>query len=177
MQPASEFDNPASLEQLLNELAEHGQVDLAQLDLEWVRRLHALLQIARRGVWILATLLGTAVVLIVGNTIRLAVLNRREEIEIIKLVGGTDAFIRRPFLYTGLLQGIGGALMGWVLVSVSLGLVAGPVRELARLYASGFQPQGLGIGGAATLLTVGAVLGWLGSRIAVGRHLRDIEPR
>lgn len=176
VQPAAGFDNPASLEELVQQLTGHGQVDLAQLDLEWVKRLHALLQIARRGVWILATVLGLAVVLIVGNTIRLAVLNRREEIEIIRLVGGTNAFIRRPFLYTGLLQGICGALAAWVLVSVSLGLMAGPIAELANLYASRFHARTLGIQGAVILIVTGAILGWLGSRIAVGRHLHDIEP-
>ncbi|MFQ6021761.1 MAG: permease-like cell division protein FtsX [Acidiferrobacterales bacterium] len=177
VQPADGFDNPASLEELVQQLERHGEVDLAQLDLDWVKRLHALLQIARRGVWILATLLALAVVLIIGNTIRLAVLNRRDEIEVIKLVGGTNAFIRRPFLYTGLLQGVAGALAAWLLVSLSLSLLAGPVRELASLYASSFHTKSLGIQGTAVLLVVGAILGWLGARIAVGRHLRDIEPR
>lgn len=176
VQPVAELDNPARLEELVDKLGQDGAVDLAQLDLEWVKRLHALLQIARRGVWILATLLGLAVVLIIGNTIRLAVLNRRDEIEIIKLVGGTDAFIRRPFLYTGLLQGISGGLAAWLLVSLSLGLLATPVRDLASLYASSFHTETLGVQGVGILVAAGAILGWFGSRIAVGRHLRDIEP-
>lgn len=177
IRPTESADNPTRLEQLLNELRQLDQVDLAQLDLAWVKRLYALLQLARRGVWILALLLGLAVVLIMGNTIRLAVLNRRDEIEVIKLVGGTNAFIRRPFLYTGLLQGLAGGLAAWGLVSTVLALLRQPISELASLYASRFSVHALDVRATAVLLGVGAVLGWLGSRIAVSRHLHDIEPR
>jgi cell division transport system permease protein len=177
VRPTASADNPANLEQLLNELRQLDHVDLAQLDLAWVKRLYALLQLARRGVWILALLLSLAVVLIMGNTIRLAVLNRRDEIEVIKLVGGTNAFIRRPFLYTGLLQGLAGGLTAWALVSAVLTLLAQPINDLASLYASRFSVHALDARATAILLGTGAVLGWLGSRIAVGRHLRDIEPR
>lgn len=177
VRPADEFNEPDRLEGLVKRLSRHGEVELAQLDLEWVKRLHAMLQIARRGVWLLASVLGLAVVLIIGNTIRLAVLNRRDEIEVIKLVGGTNAFIRRPFLYTGLLQGVAGGLTAWLLVSLGFGLLAGPIRDLTSLYASQFRTAGLGVQGAAALVALGGLLGWLGSRIAVGRHLRDIEPR
>lgn len=177
VRPTAKADNPTSLEQLLDELRQLDQVDLAQLDLAWVKRLYALLQLARRGVWILALLLGLAVVLIMGNTIRLAVLNRRDEIEVIKLVGGTNAFIRRPFLYTGLLQGLAGGLAAWALISAVLALLAQPIHDLANLYASRFSVHALGARATAILLGTGAVLGWLGSRIAVGRHLHDIEPR
>ena len=100
---------PEALAKLTTELGGQAGVDIASLDLDWVRRLHAILEFARRAVAILAGLLGIAVLIIVGNTVRLAVLSRREEIEVTKLVGGTDAFIRRPFLYSGLLQGVLGA--------------------------------------------------------------------
>lgn len=177
VRPTGIADNPVSLEQLLNELRQLDHIDLAQLDLAWVKRLHTLLQLARRGVSILALLLSLAVVLIMGNTIRLAVLNRRDEIEVIKLVGGTNAFIRRPFLYTGLLQGLAGGFAAWALVSAVLALLAQPISDLANLYASSFSVHALGAHATATLLGVGAMLGWLGSRIAVGRHLHSIEPR
>ena len=177
VRPTANADNPTNLEQLLNELRQLDQVDLAQLDLAWVKRLYALLQLARRGIWILALLLGLAVVLIMGNTIRLAVLNRRDEIEVIKLVGGTNAFIRRPFLYTGLLQGLAGGLAAWGLVSTVLALLTQPINELASLYASRFSVHALDARATAVLLGAGAVLGWLGSRIAVSRHLHDIEPK
>lgn len=177
IRPTANADNPTSLEQLLKELRQLDDVDLAQLDLAWVKRLYALLQLARRGVWVLALLLSLAVILIMGNTIRLAVLNRRDEIEVIKLVGGTNAFIRRPFLYAGSLQGLAGGLAAWALVSAVLALLAQPINELASLYASRFAVHALDARATAVLLGVGAVLGWLGSRIAVGRHLHDIEPR
>jgi cell division transport system permease protein len=177
VQPAAGSEDPNAVERLVNELRRHGDVESARLDLAWVKRLYQLLQLARRGVWILAVLLGLAVTLIMGNTIRLAVLNRRDEIEIIKLVGGTNAFIRRPFLYTGLVQGVAGALAAWALVSTVLALLSQPIADLARLYASSFVPQALGVRGTLILLGAGGALGWLGSRFAVGRHLRDIEPR
>lgn len=168
---------PDGLEALVRELGQHPEVELAQLDLEWVRRLHALLRIAERGVWLLATLLAAGVILVTGNTIRLAVLSRKDEIEIIKLVGGTDAFIRRPFLHAGVQQGLAGALLAWGIVGLTLGLLAGPLRDLASLYGSDFQAEGLGAAATGILLGAGALLGWAGSRLAVGRHLKAIEPR
>ena len=177
VQPSRTLDTPQKLDDLVKRLRANGEVDLAQLDLQWVKRLHGLLQIARRGVWLLSVSLALAVVLIIGNTIRLAVLSRREEIQVIKLVGGTNAFIRRPFLYTGLLQGTAGALAAWALVSLCLSLLAGPIGAVADLYASNFRAEGLGSYGIAILVGVGALLGWLGSRIAVGRHLGNLEPR
>ncbi len=177
VRPASKHAKPAELEQLVQTLGKLPGVDLAQLDLEWVRRLDAMLRLAQRGVLILASLLAIAVLLVVGNTIRLAILNRRTEIEVIKLIGGTDTFIRRPFLYAGLFQGGLGALLAWLLVSASFALLSRPVRDLAGLYGSRFELDGLGLHAVAGLLLGGAVLGWLGSRLAVGRHLRAIEPR
>ncbi|MEE9595369.1 MAG: permease-like cell division protein FtsX, partial [Acidiferrobacterales bacterium] len=174
VQPSATLDTPHKLDDLVKRLRANVEVDLAQLDLQWVKRLHGLLQIARRGVWLLSVSLALAVVLIIGNTIRLAVLSRREEIEVIKLVGGTNAFIRRPFLYTGLLQGAAGALAAWALVSLCLSLLAGPIGAVADLYTSNFRAEGLGSYGVAILVGVGAVLGWLGSRIAVGRHLGSL---
>jgi cell division transport system permease protein len=174
--PAESHRQPDALQALVKELGAYPDVDIAQLDLEWVRRLQAILNLAERGVWILALLLGLALLLIVGNTIRLAVLSRREEIAIIKLIGGTDAFIRRPFLYSGLLQGLLGASMAWLLVSLSLLLLSDPIRALSTLYASAFEIEAHGPEAVLTLLATGGALGWLGSRLAVGRHLRSIEP-
>jgi cell division transport system permease protein len=172
--PAPAHRSTAALRALTAELGRIPTVELAQFDLEWVQRLQAILRLAERGVWMLATLLAVAVLLIVGNTIRLAVLNRREEIEIVRLVGGTDAFIRRPFLYAGTLQGALGALLAWLLVAGTLGLLGGPISELATLYGSSVGASGLGANASLLLLAGGAGLGWLGSRIAVGRHLRRI---
>jgi len=153
------------------------EIELAQLDLEWVKRLHAWLRVAQRGVSVLAGLLAIAVLLIVGNTIRLAVLNNRDEIEVSKLVGATNAFIRRPFLYSGFIQGVLGALLACVLVQTSLWLLSAPIHELTSLYGSDFVTVGLDADAATTLLTAGAGLGWTGARLAVGRLLLAIEPQ
>jgi cell division transport system permease protein len=174
--PDDAHSDPTSLQNLMAQISRYGDVDLAQLDMRWVQRLRAILQLAQRGVLLLGALLCVAVLLIVGNTIRLAVLNRRSEIEIITLIGGTDAFIRRPFLYSGLLQGLLGAGAAWVLVHLSLWALSGPLRQLTALYASDFQLQGLGPGPTAALLAAGAVLGWIASRVTVGRHLKAIAP-
>ncbi len=176
VRPAPAHSDPATLAALIKEFGNYGDVDIAQLDLQWVKRLHAMLRLAQRGIVLLGGLLAVAVLLIVGNTIRLAILNRKAEIEIIKLVGGTDAFIRRPFLYSGFLQSLFGAIAAWLLVNLGLGLLAGPIRQLANLYASSFGVQGMGLEATLVLLGSGGLLGWLASRIAVGRHLSAIEP-
>jgi cell division transport system permease protein len=174
--PAATHAHPDKLQALLKDLRRFNEVDIAQIDLDWVRRLHAMLELARQGVLILAAGLAVAVLLIIGNTIRLAVLNRRDEIEITKLIGGTNAFIRRPFLYTGTLQGLFGALLAWLLVGLGLLLLADPISDLAGLYGSRFEAENLGILATLALIGSGGLLGWLGSRLAVGRHLRAIEP-
>ena len=117
-----------------------------------------------------------AVLLTTGNTIRLAILNRRQEIEISTLIGATNAFIRRPFLYSGLLQGLFGALMAWLLLHLGLLLIAGPTRQLAALYQNAFSLQGLGWTASGGLLLAGALLGWVGARVAVARHLHELKP-
>lgn len=175
--PAAKHARPEALQSLLRDLQRYNEVELAQLDLEWVRRLYAMLDLARQGVLILTAGLAVAVLLIVGNTIRLAVLNRRDEIEIIKLIGGTNAFIRRPFLYSGTLQGLLGGILAWLLVALGLLILSGPVHRLASLYGSLFVVENMGFLAALVLIGTGGLLGWLGSRLAVGRHLRAIEPR
>ena len=172
--PARSHMSTDSLQALLKDLERREEVDLAQLDLAWVKRLNAMLGIIERAVQVLAGLLGLAVVLTIGNTIRLAVLNRREEIEVMKLIGATNAYIRRPFLYTGLLQGLLGAGLSWALVALLLLVLDGPARELAGLYGSSFELAGLTGAAGAGLIAGGGLLGWIGSRIAVGRHLAAI---
>jgi cell division transport system permease protein len=176
VQPALGEQDPAALQVLVNELRAEATVDLAQLDMEWVERLYALVEIGKRGVMILATLLAIAVMLVVGNTIRLMIQNRRDEIVIIKLIGGTNAFIRRPFLYTGFWYGILGGLLAFMMVESSLLVLSGPVNSLAGLYNSSFRLGGMDLLTTGALLGGGLLLGLLGSWLAVGRHLRDIEP-
>lgn len=161
---------------LARELQGYREIDLAQVDLQWVARLGAITGTIERGVIVLAALLAGAVLLIVGNTIRLDIQNRHSEIEIVKLVGGTDAFIRRPFLYEGIWYGLIGAIMGSLLVLGALYLLDGPVQRLAGLYESDFA---LAVVDPVSLLGVllgGPLLGLAGAWLAVGRHLAQIQP-
>lgn len=176
VQPIISRSNPAATEALLAELRDDPRVELARLDVQWVKRLYAIMDILRQGVYVLASLLALAVLLVVGNTIRLAIQNRRDEIVIVKLIGGTDAFIRRPFLYTGFWYGLFGGMIAWLLVAISLWILNGPVEKLAGLYQHSFSLTGLNTQTTATLLLSGILLGLVGSWIAVGRHLREIEP-
>lgn len=162
--------------QLAESLTQREEVDFAQSDVAWLERLVALLRLAQRGVLVLTALLGFAVVVIISNTLRLAIVSRREEIEIMKLVGGSDRFVRRPFLYSGCLQGILGAVFALVVITACLHLLRGPIGELSRLYGVDLGLTGLRVDEAALVVLAGAALGWLASRWSVGRHLARIEP-
>jgi cell division transport system permease protein len=151
-------------------------VDLVQLDTEWVQRLEAMLEVLKRVVWLTAALLGMGVVIIVGNTIRLDILNRKAEIEVMKLVGATDGFARRPFLYSGLWYGLGGGLGALAVVGLAVALLAGPVERLAGLYGSRFELRGLGWATGLPVLLAALALSWLGSWIAASRHIRAVRP-
>lgn len=175
--PIESMTTEAALADLVRELEALPETDVVQLDTEWLKRLAAILEIINRGVVVIAGMFALAVIIIVGNTIRLDIQNRREEIVVTKLIGGTDAFIRRPFLYTGFWYGIAGGVMAWLLTGIALLVMEAPVGRLAGLYGSGFALRGLGADGVLTVLTAGALLGWLGSMVAVGRHLGEIEPK
>jgi len=176
IEPLEQYSTPEAAEALMAEFNKLAEVDFTQLDLQWVRRFHAITEIARRGVLVIGILLGLAVLLIVGNTIRLEIQNRKSEIEITKLIGGTDAFIRRPFLYNGLWYGLSGGILAWLLVTLSLWMLDGPVERLAGLYRSEFDLSAIDFQTLGALLLGSALLGLFGSWIAVGRHLSDIEP-
>ena len=177
IKPIGSSANAASAASLLERLRGLSEVEFAQIDLQWVKRFNAIVNIIRRSIWILASLLGLAVLLIVGNTIRLEIQNRREEIEITRLIGATNSFIRRPFLYSGLWYGLIGAIIGGVMVQFGLWQLRAPVAQLASLYNSSFSLQTFSIAEALLLLLTGTVLGLIGAWLAVGRHLAAIEPR
>ena len=158
------------------ELGALEEVELVQLDTAWVERFLGIIDIARRATQITLLLLGLAVIIIVGNTIRLDIQNRRSEIEVMKLIGGSDGFIRRPFLYGGLWYGITGGLLAVILTGAALLALAAPVTRLAGLYGSEFSLVGPGMVGFGVLLGGGTLLGWLGAWVATARHLREIEP-
>ena len=174
--PTLAASTPAATEKLLQRLQGYPPVDIAQLDMQWVKRLYVIMELVRRGVVVLAALLALAVLLVVGNTIRLAIQNRRDEIVVMKLIGGTDAFIRRPFLYTGFWYGLFGGVIAWLLVSLSLSILSDPVERLTGLYQSQFELSGLDAATTGMLIGTSILLGLAGSWLAVGRHLRDIEP-
>lgn len=165
-----------SLQQLQTELDAMPEVAEAVLDLEWIQRLNAYVLMAERFSWVLSGLLALAVLLVVGNTIRMTLESRRDEILVAKLVGATDAWVRRPFLYSGFWYGLIGSLFAYVLVQVSLYLITGPANQLALLYSSRFELQGLDALSGLILVATGTGLGVLGGFLSTGRHLRAIEP-
>ena len=169
--------NVKALEALRDELKTWSRFEHVQLDSAWIHKLEALLDFGRMAVAILAALLSFALIAITFNTIRLQILTRREEIEVAKLIGATDAFIRRPFLYFGLTQGLLGGITAWLLVAISLQLLNHQVGNLTQLYASNFSLQHLSLADSITLLGFSAYLGWLGAWFSVSQHLWQIEPR
>ena len=166
-----------ALDALRSELAKFPKVELAQLDSAWAYKLEALLKFGRTAVLILASLLSLALVAITFNTIRLQILTRRDEIEVSKLIGATNGFIRRPFLYFGAAQGLLGGIMAWLIISLSLLLLNHQIKALSELYASQFVLQPLSPGDSLSLLLFSLYLGWLGAWLSVARYLSQIEPR
>lgn len=152
------------------------QVDSVQLDTEWIQRLQAMVSLMQRLVSALAVALSVTVLLVIGNTIRLAIESRRDEIVVVKLVGGTDAFVRRPFLYTGLWYGFVGAFVALAMVESLTAWLEVPAAELARLYGSEFKLQGLSLLDGVSVFFSSVGLGLLGAVLAVHQHLRAIEP-
>jgi cell division transport system permease protein len=164
-------ESPASMERLRSQFAKLPKVEHVQLDSAWVSRLDALLRVGRLGVWMLGALFGVGLVAITFNTIRLQVLTQRAEIEVCRLLGATDAFIRRPFYYHGTLQGLSGGLFAWGIVTLAALFLQAPVGELARLYALNFSLELPPLVDGLKLLGLAATLGWLGSALSLGRHL------
>ncbi len=167
--------SPTALEALRDEIRQWPRVAHVQLDAQWARRLDAGLRFSRMVAAILGTLLGIALVAVTFNTIRLQVLTRREEIEVIKLIGATDAFIQRPFLYFGALQGLAGGAVAWLIVSAGAYLANRSLGELSHVYASLLQLNALTPGDSLALLLTPASLGWFGAWLSVSRHLALIE--
>ncbi|QID19883.1 ABC transporter permease [Nitrogeniibacter mangrovi] len=170
--PAS--DDPQLFDTLKARFSQWPKVDHVQLDAAWVQRLHALLGLAELGVSLLAALLAAALVIITFNTIRLQILTQRAEIEVTRLLGATDQFIRRPFYWLGCLQGLLGGLIAWGIVTLGIALLRPPVEELASAYGAVFSLGGPSPAQTATLLAVAIALGWLGTALSVRRHLNEI---
>jgi cell division transport system permease protein len=175
--PAGNASGPADLAALQHYLAAWPEVDLVQVDAEWVLRFNAILALLRRVLGIATVLLGAGVLGVIGNTIRLEIQGRRTEIEVVRLVGGSTGFVRRPFLYAGMLYGLWGAGLAWALVAVAVLVLRAPVAMLAQLYGSSFTLSGPGLQQLGLVFGAGLSLGWLGAWLAAARHLRGIEPR
>ena len=165
---------PESLEGLAKTFSAWPKVAHVQLDSAWVKRFNAFLQIGKLSVVMLAGLFAGALVVVTFNTIRLQILAHAAEIEVAKLIGATDAFVRRPFQYFGALQGAFGGLFAALLVSMAGLLLEAPVSELVALYGGGFALRGLSLASIAVLMSIGAGLGWLGAQLSVAIHLRRI---
>jgi cell division transport system permease protein len=164
------------VERLSGELARLPGVAHVQADAAWARRLAALAGIGRLAIWLLSALLGIGLVAVTFNTIRLQILTQRAEIEVSKLIGATDAFIRRPFYYLGFFQGVAGGLVALGIVWAGLALLNREVRRLAESYGSSFGFGFLTPGDALAVVLFAGLLGWLGAQLSVSRHLREIEP-
>ena len=167
----------ASMVLLQEELQNLPETEHVQVDTEWVQRFHAILDIVRQAIAIGAALLGIAIVVIIGNTIRLDIENRREEIEVTKLIGASNAFVRRPFLWTGFWYGLFGGLMALGLVYYGLFLLEDPVARLAGLYQSNIAIASMSLIEAGAIIGIGIFLGLFGSWFTAARHMRRIEPR
>lgn len=173
--PADTDISPDELETLRKSLADEPLVEEAAVDMQWVKRLHQIMQLAERMTIALSVLLALGVILIIGNTIRLTIENRRDEIMVTRLVGGTNAWLRRPFLYTGLWYGLGGGIVTTLLLAIGIGWLNQPVSSLADLYQSSYRLQGLGFIGSLQLILLAGLTGVIGAWIAVSRHLRQSE--
>lgn len=173
VQPKS--SDPAAVEHLQQQMQQWPGVELAQVDANWVKRLYALLELGKKTILVLAAILGFAMIAIIGNTIRLQIVTQREEIEVSKLIGATDRFIRRPFLYAGAFYGLGGGIAAWAILVGVIGLFNYSVAEVSTLYASNFRLGFPAFGVTATIIASAVILGLLGSYLAVSRSLLQFE--
>ena len=174
--PKNSLENEKAIETLLGNLKQEAEVDFAQLDMRWVERLQSIMEVARRGVMSLSLLLGVAVLFITGNTIRLELHNRRDEVVIAKLVGATDGFIQRPFLYSGFWMGFFSGVTAWFIVTVTMLILKQPVERLSGLYDGAFHILFLGFMETLTLLAISSVLGVAGSWIVLHFQLQKLKP-
>jgi len=174
--PALTVDSPAKFDLLARDLRALPEIDQAKLDMEWISRLHAFLGFAKKAANALMALLALAVVLIIGNTLRLAIHDRHEEIQILKLVGASDTFILRPFLYSGIWYGLAGAVLAVFLVNIFIFSMGIAVNQLAVVYQMHYPLSGMSIRQILLLVFFAIILGWLGARLSVKRQLASIEP-
>jgi cell division transport system permease protein len=170
-------DTSETLEKLRFTIQNWPEIAHVQFDSGWIERLNALLNLSRFVVFMLATLLSVAIIAILFNTIRLQILTKQDEIEVSKLMGATDNFIRRPFLYFGALQGLAGGIIAWSIIALAIQMMNEELVQVARAYDFDLHLQSLSIGDSFSLLAFSAWLGWLGARLSVASHLWQIKPK
>jgi len=174
--PSLQYSSPEGARELLEKLQRQPEISFGKLDVTWLEKLTAIVNLLEDAALGLGILLLLAVALVIANTIRLSILNRREEIEVLKLVGATNDFIRRPFLYTGIWYGLIGGMIAWVCVSLILWWVEGALLDLASQLGSELTLSGLNISEFLILIALSTGLGWLGAYGSVMRHVYEIEP-
>jgi cell division transport system permease protein len=168
-------ESPAALESIAVRLKKNADIERVLLDTEWIKRLAALMRLGHDLVFMLAAMLGLALVAITANTIRLQIYAQQDAIEVARLIGATDRFIRRPFLYFGGIQGFIGGLAGWGMVMIGLLLIESSVSHVAKTYGVTFDLSGLGLLELSVMLAFSTSLGWLGAYFSVGQTLRKVE--
>jgi cell division transport system permease protein len=174
--PAVTVDTPIKLENLVRELKAFPEVDIAKVDSEWVARLQVMLAFISKAIHAVIALLALGVVVIIGNTLRLSIHNRQEEIQVLKLIGATDSFIIRPFLYQGLCYGVASAILATLFVNIFMLNLDVGLKPLLLVYKTDYKVIGMTMRQILTLLCFAGILGWLGARVSVQRQLASIEP-
>jgi len=175
--PAATTANVENIEKLTREYQTLANVTSAQYDFEWLQKLSALTSFLKRTVLVLAAVIVVGLLMLIANTIRLEISTRRDEIDIIDQLGGSPAFISRPFLYMGLLKGLFGSLTAILISTIVLQLLSTPLQRLAELYGIAFDLPALHLDIALVVLASGALLGWLSAKFTVAQHLRKLRPQ
>jgi len=174
--PTQRHSKPVAARKLLAKLEDEREIDFGKLDIEWLERLNALLSLLRESVITIAFLLLTSVILIIGNTIRLSIMDKKEEIQVMKLVGATNQFIQTPFLWTGIWYGVIGGFFAYICIELMMWWLGSAVSEVAGVYQSEFLLQGLSFFEFTNLITLAVLLGLFGSYLSVKRYIKTIEP-
>lgn len=174
--PKNALEDKEGLENLLKSFQQSPEVDIAQMDLQWVERLQSIMAVARLFATLLNVMLGGAVLFIIGNTIRLELHNRRDEVVIAKLVGATNSFIQRPFLYTGFWIGFISGVSAWFIVAALMLILRQPVEKLSGLYGGGFHLLFLSFTETLALIFISSALGVLGSWAVLFCQLQRTKP-
>lgn len=176
VRPTVNHKSPVPAEALLTKLQKEREVALGKLDIQWLQRLNSIVKLLQESVYTLAFLLLSSVILIIGNTIRLSIMNKREEIEVMKLVGATEGFIQRPFLYTGIWYGFFGGFLAFLVLELMLWWLGAAITRVAESYNNTFVLQGLTFGEFGYLMLIAISLGFIGSLLSVRRYVSQIEP-